>query len=203
MTFKIKDYYYKKAKKENFLARSIYKLQEIDKKYKIFHKGNTVVDLGYHPGSWVQYASQKIAPNGYVLGIDTKPINSSLSKLDNVILFKKNVFSLDNLSDFNHMEAIDIILSDMAPNTTGIKNIDQARSLELVEKVFYFIERDLKKGGRTIVKVFDGHDARLFLKNQGKYFDKFYYFKPKSTKPSSKEFFFIGLGYRKYIDGTH
>ena len=75
MGFKVKDHYFKKAKKENFLARSIYKLEEIDKKYKVINKNDFVVDLGYHPGSWIQYVSNKIGDNGRVVGIDIKEVN--------------------------------------------------------------------------------------------------------------------------------
>jgi 23S rRNA (uridine2552-2'-O)-methyltransferase len=79
MTFKVKDHFYKKAKEENYLARSIYKLEEIDDKYKVIKVGDNVLDLGYYPGSWIQYTAKKIGPNGKVIGIDIKPVNNKLS----------------------------------------------------------------------------------------------------------------------------
>ena len=93
MSFKVKDHYFNKAKKENFLARSVYKLEEIDNKYKIFQKGDRVVDLGYHPGSWTQYTARTVGEEGSVVGIDIKPINKKLT----IILLDKSIFTLLSL----------------------------------------------------------------------------------------------------------
>ena len=87
MSFKVKDHFYKKAKQDKFLARSIYKLEEIDKKNKILKQGDRILDLGYYPGSWVQYSSKKVGEKGVVIGIDIQPINKKLSHLKNVTLF--------------------------------------------------------------------------------------------------------------------
>ncbi|MAW07247.1 MAG: 50S rRNA methyltransferase [Halobacteriovoraceae bacterium] len=195
MSFKVKDHYFKKAKKENFFARSVYKLEEIDKKYKILSPGNHVLDLGYHPGSWIQYASKAVSENGKVIGIDIKPVNESL-RLSNVTIYEKDAFSLLNVSDLGVNKKFDVVLSDMAPNTTGIKDVDQIRSLELVEKVFNTLPVLLRPGGNVVVKVFDSNDAQHFLKNISKSFESFKKLKPKSTRSVSKEFFAIGLGYK-------
>ena len=195
MSFKVKDHYFKKAKKENFFARSIYKLEEIDKKYKILKPGNHVLDLGYHPGSWIQYASKAVGEAGKVVGIDIKPINESL-RLSNVDVYEKDAFSLLGVNDLGVNKKFDVVLSDMAPNTTGIKDVDQIRSLELVEKVFNTLPVILKPGGNVVVKVFDSNDAQNFLKNISKSFENFKKLKPKSTRSVSKEFFAIGLGYK-------
>ncbi len=195
MSFKVKDHYFKKAKKENFFARSIYKLEEIDKKYKILSPGGHVLDLGYHPGSWIQYASKAVGDNGKIVGIDIKPVNESL-RLQNVTVYEKDAFSLLNVSELGVNKKFDVVLSDMAPNTTGIKDVDQIRSLELVEKVFNTLPFLLKPGGNTVVKVFDSNDAQHFLKIISKSFETFKKLKPKSTRSVSKEFFAIGLGYK-------
>ena len=92
MGFKVKDHYYNKAKKDNFLARSIYKLEEIDKKFKVFKKSDRVIDLGYHPGSWIQYTSKSVSDSGRVVGIDIKPVNKKLN-LNNVTLFEMDAFA--------------------------------------------------------------------------------------------------------------
>lgn len=196
MGFKVKDYYFKKAKRENYVARSVYKLEEIDKKYKIIKKSNVVIDLGYHPGSWIQYTSQKVGEKGKVIGIDIKEVNSKLLSLKNVILFEKDAFGLSNLEDLNLVKYADVLLSDMAPNTTGIKSVDQIRSLELVEKVFAIMPYLLKKGGNLVVKVFDGGSVQNFLKSQRPRFNEFKYLRPKSTRSVSKEFFVIAKGNR-------
>ena len=161
MSFKVKDHYFKKAKKENYFARSIYKLEEIDKKYKILSPGNHVLDMGYHPGSWIQYASKAVSENGRVVGIDIKPVNESL-RLSNVTVYEKDAFSVLNVSDLGVNKKFDVVLSDMAPNTTGIKDVDQIRSLELVEKVFNTLPVLFKTGGNVVVKVFDSNDAQHF-----------------------------------------
>ena len=99
MTFKVKDHYFHKAKKENFLARSVYKLEEIDERFKIITKGNQIIDLGYHPGSWIQYTAEKIGKDGLVIGADIKEINNKLLNLSNVRLFKKDVFTIENMAE--------------------------------------------------------------------------------------------------------
>jgi 23S rRNA (uridine2552-2'-O)-methyltransferase len=192
MSFKVKDHFYKKAKKEKFLARSVFKLEEIDKKYNVLKKGEQILDLGYYPGSWVQYASKKIGEKGNVVGIDIQPINKNLENLKNVTLYEKDIFTVKSLEDLGMKEAFDVVLSDMAPKTTGIKTVDQDRSLALVENVFESLDIFLKKGGNFIIKVFDSQDAQNFLKNKKGLFKTFSFLKPKSTRSVSKEFFVIG-----------
>lgn len=192
MGFKVKDHYFKKAKKENFLARSVFKLEEIDQKYKIINKGDHVLDLGYHPGSWTQYASKKVSSAGSVTGIDIRPLNDKLMALGNVNVFEKDINDVKDLEELGVQEKFDVVISDMAPNTTGIKSVDQARSLQLVEMVFYHLPQFLKEGGNFVIKVFDSHEAQQYLKEQRSHFQKYNFLKPKSTRSVSKEFFVIG-----------
>ena len=196
MVFKVKDYYFRKAKKENFLARSVYKLEEIDQKYQVLRKGDLVLDLGYSPGSWIQFTSLAIGKEGLVIGVDIKEINNKLLNLQNVKLFKKDIFDINNLSDLEVDRKFDVVLSDMAPDTTGIKSVDQIRSLDLVEKVFKILPLFLKNGGNFVIKVFEGHEAQVFLKSNKDLFRELKYFKPKSTRSVSKEFFVIGKGFK-------
>jgi 23S rRNA (uridine2552-2'-O)-methyltransferase len=197
MTFKVKDHYFKKAKKENFLARSIYKLEEIDQKYKVISKGDSALDLGYHPGSWIQYTSQKVGPEGSVVGIDIKEVNKKVLPLKNVKVFQQDIFEVTDLSILEVDEPFDVVVSDMAPNTTGIRSVDQQRSLNLVEQVFHHLPVFLKNNGNFVIKVFDGHEAQVFLKSQKSMFKEFHFLKPKSTRSVSKEFFVIGKGFKK------
>ena len=99
MTFKVKDHYFHKAKKENFLARSVYKLEEIDQRFKILKKNDKVIDLGYHPGSWIQYTSEKIGDEGIVIGCDIKEVNQKLLNLKNVRLFNKDVLTIETMEE--------------------------------------------------------------------------------------------------------
>ena len=196
MSFNPKDHYYHKAKKENFLARSIYKLQEIDQKYKIINKGDKIVDFGYFPGSWIQYSSSKVGPDGLVVGIDIQAVSGKLSTLENVTVFERDIFSVEDVKDLGLSDKVDVVVSDMAPNTMGVQSVDQARSLELVEKVFEILPTFLRINGNMVIKVFDGNDAQVFLKTIKRQFEKTYKLKPKSTRKISKEFFFIGVGFK-------
>lgn len=194
--FKVKDHYFNKAKNENYLARSIYKLEEIDEKYKILRPGNVVVDFGYHPGSWIQYTSKVIGDNGKVVGIDVREVNKKLSGIKNVRVFQKDIFDIHDLRQLDVEDQFDVVLSDMAPNTTGIKSLDQDRSLNLVESVFGLLPKFLKPGGHFVIKVFDSQNAQNYLKNQKNLFKEFHYLKPKSTRSISKEFFVIGKNFK-------
>ena len=195
MGFKVKDHYFDKAKKDNFLARSVYKLEEIDQKFKVIAKNDIVLDLGYHPGSWMQYTFKKSWKKGFVVGIDIRELNYALNTLENVRIYKKDINDVKDLAELGLDKKVDVVVSDMAPNTTGIKSVDQIRSLQLVEMVFYHLPQFLNPGGNFVIKVFDGHEAQQFLKEQRKKFKKFQFLKPKSTRSVSKEFFVIGLGY--------
>lgn len=194
--FKVKDHYFNKAKSENYLARSIYKLEEIDEKYKILKSGMLVVDFGYHPGSWIQYTSQIIGDEGKVVGIDIREVNKKLSGIKNVRVFQKDIFDIHDLSQLGVEGQFDVVLSDMAPNTTGIKSVDQDRSLNLVESVFGLLPKFLKPGGNFVIKVFDSQHAQNYLKEQKNLFKEFHYLKPKSTRSISKEFFAIGKNFK-------
>jgi 23S rRNA (uridine2552-2'-O)-methyltransferase len=192
--FKVKDHYYHKAKSENYLARSIYKLEEIDQKYKILKPGDNVIDLGYFPGSWSQYTAPKVGPDGKVFAIDIQPVNKKL-QLPNLKTFEMDIFNLKGPQDLGHDHLFDVVLSDMAPKTTGIKTVDQARSLDLIESVFKLLPILLKPNGHFVIKVFDSHDAQVFLKANKKLFKEMNYLKPKSTRSISKEFFVIAKSF--------
>ncbi|PIP91003.1 MAG: 50S rRNA methyltransferase [Bdellovibrionales bacterium CG12_big_fil_rev_8_21_14_0_65_38_15] len=197
MKFKVKDHYFNKAKKENFLARSIYKLEEIDQKYSILKSGDKVVDLGYHPGSWIQYTSKAISDTGQVIGIDIRPLNKKLAHLKNVKLLEMSIFDVSEPADIGAEGYLDVVLSDMAPNTTGIRSVDQDRSLALVEKIFEILPIFLKEHGNLVIKVFDSQSAQDYLKSQKHLFEQLNFLKPKSTRSISKEFFVIGKNYLK------
>jgi 23S rRNA (uridine2552-2'-O)-methyltransferase len=194
--FKVKDHYFHKAKNENYLARSIYKLEEIDQRYKVLKKGNYVVDLGYYPGSWIQYTSKVIGDEGRVVGIDIQEVNKKLTGIQNVRVYQKDIFNITDLAQLDVSEPFDVVLSDMAPSTTGIQSVDQIRSLNLVESVFGLLPKFLKPGGNFVIKVFDSQDAQNYLKTQKNLFNEFHYLKPKSTRSVSKEFFVIGKNFK-------
>ena len=194
--FKVKDHYFDKAKRENYLARSIYKLEEIDQKYKVIKPGNLVVDFGYYPGSWIQYTSKIIGDEGRVVGIDIQEVNKKLSGVKNVRVYQKDIFNIADLSQLDVSEQFDVVLSDMAHSTTGIQSLDQIRSLNLVESVIGLLPKFLRPGGNFVIKVFDSQMAQNYLKEQKSRFNEFHYLKPKSTRSVSKEFFVIGKHFK-------
>ncbi len=191
--FNPKDHYYRKAKKENFVARSVFKLEELDQKFRLFEPGQQVMDLGACPGSWSQYASKKIGSSGRIIGVDMTPINV---KLDNAVFVQADLrdLNLENLLQEQGFDRkFDLVLSDMAPKTTGIRMTDQARSLELCEISLSCAERFLKPGGHFVCKFFHSDDF-LKLRDQIKnMFSKVEALKPDSTRKISKEIFLIGL----------
>ncbi|MCS6905861.1 MAG: RlmE family RNA methyltransferase [Bacteroidia bacterium] len=195
MSYKPHDFYFKKAKSENYLARSVYKLKEINERFKIFRKGQRVLDLGAAPGSWSQYAAQEVGNSGYVLGIDLKPINL---QLPNAQFVQADIFSpgLENIClKFSIPSSFDVVISDMAPQTTGMTLTDHVRSVELCYRALQLAQGSLKKGGTFVCKMLDGEDFNEFRDSLRPNFEKVQILRPKSTRKESKELFFIALGY--------
>lgn len=197
MTYKPNDHYAKKARKEQYVARSVYKLIEIDQKYRILKPGDQVLDLGASPGSWSQFASQKIGEKGKLLGMDLKKV---FLTLPNGVFIKGDINVLDfgpALELHGFTEPFDIVLSDMAPDTTSSRFTDQMKSLELCEMALQTVHRLLKPGGNFVCKIFDSGDAMSFRDDLKKCFKSVQLLRPKSVQNSSKEFFMIGMGYLK------
>ena len=200
MAYVPNDFYAQKARSESFLARSVYKLQEIEQKYHILNKKNNVLDLGASPGSWSQYAAQIIGEQGIVVGIDLTPIPLTIS---NVRFFELDVYSpeLKNiLASEGLPTSYDVVLSDMAPKTTGIRNTDQARSVALCEMALWVAQRYLKKGGHFVCKMFDNGESHAFNMELKKQFEKTDILRPKSTRKESKEIFFIAKNFKGFIE---
>lgn len=193
MAYNPQDHYFKKAKQNNFAARSVFKLEEIDQKFKILKNKQTVLDLGASPGSWSQYCSKKIGPEGRILGVDLKPVTV---KLPNAVFIQADLRDLNLSSLFVEQgfhPPFDLVISDMAPNTTGIRMTDQARSFELCELAFAISQKFLKKEGHFICKLFHSDDfikLRDMIKSD---FKHFHAVKPDSTRKISKEIFLVGL----------
>jgi 23S rRNA (uridine2552-2'-O)-methyltransferase len=193
MTYNPRDHFFLKAKKENFAARSVFKLQEIDQKFKFFKSGQVILDLGASPGSWSQYASQKIGESGRILGVDLKPVTVSLR---NGIFIQADLYDLDIEQVFlehGFRPPFDVVLSDMAPNTTGIRFTDQARSMQLCELALDVARRFLKPGGNFVCKLFHSDEFSVLRDEIKKSFEKFEAMKPESTRKISKEIFLLGL----------
>ncbi|QDK37288.1 RlmE family RNA methyltransferase [Bdellovibrio sp. NC01] len=193
MTYNPRDRYFRKAKEEGFAARSVFKLEEIDKKYKIFKPGQTVLDLGASPGSWSQYASKMVGQNGRVLGVDLSPVTV---KLNNAVFIQADLRDLnleEIFKEHGYQPPFDLVMSDMAPKTTGIRMTDQARSMELCELALDVARRFLKKDGHFICKLFHSDDFGKLRDEIKKSFAKCEAVKPDSTRKISKEIFLVGI----------
>ncbi|MEK6554442.1 MAG: RlmE family RNA methyltransferase, partial [Bdellovibrionota bacterium] len=177
MGFNPQDHFFKKAKKEGFLARSAYKLDEIQKKYKVIKPGNSVLDLGCAPGAWLQVALQIVGPKGFVEGIDLKPV---VLTAPNGNFFVKDVFRLED-SDLKGFP-YDVVMSDMAPNTSGNKFSDQAKSEELCLKVLELSDRLLRPGGNMVMKFFMGGGSKALELEVKKRFVEFNQLRPEATR---------------------
>ncbi len=197
MAYNKRDHYYHKAKEDNFAARSIYKLEEIDQKFRIIKAGMKVLDLGAAPGSWSQYLSQKVGDLGRVLGVDLIQVELSLS---NAVFIHADLRDL-NLEqvfrDHGFEPSFDGVFSDMAPRTTGIRITDQARSMELCELALNVSDRFLRPGGNFVCKFFHSDDFQELKKLMDQRFGRVEVLRPKSTRKESKEIFLIGISKKK------
>lgn len=193
MTYNPRDHFFKKAKQDNFAARSVYKLEAINKKLRLFKPGDYVLDLGASPGSWSQYVSQQVGPKGQVLGIDLKPIEV---KLDNATFIQADLYDLNleqELKSHGFDSGFQSVISDMAPKTTGIRVTDQARSTELCELALAKADQFLNKNGFFVCKLFHSDDFQNLKKMILSKYEKFEAVKPEATRSISKEIFLVGI----------
>jgi len=186
------DHYTRRAQKENYAARSVYKLAEIQKKHRVIKKGDRVLDLGCSPGSWLQYAAQQVQAQGRVIGLDLTPVTIKLP--DHVRVYTGDIHKLSEFQPEILEMGFDVVLSDMAPATTGSKFADGVRSYELCRTALTVAGQVLRTGGRFVCKIFQGEDFKTFSDQVKQQFDRMHIFKPQSSRKASREIFVIGLG---------
>jgi 23S rRNA (uridine2552-2'-O)-methyltransferase len=186
------DHYANLARKDKYPARSVYKLKEIEKKYNLIKPGHVVLDLGCAPGSWLLYACQKVGASGLVIGIDLKALEIEAPK--NANIFQSDINELDTEIWEVIDRGVDVVLSDMAPSTTGRKEVDAARSHQLCEMALYASDRSLRPGGAFVCKIFQGSDFKKFTESVKARFETMKIFKPASCRKDSKEIYVIGMG---------
>ena len=198
---KVQDYYFKKAKKENYPARSVYKLEEAQKKYQFLKTGYAVLDLGCQPGSWSIYAAKIVGPKGLVVGVDLQ-----VGKKISIVKTAEIVWLCDDIMADGIVEELQkirnnfhVILSDIAPRTSGNKWVDQQQSLNLARRVLELTGKLLERDGNLYVKVFEGEDFKEFVDSVRKSFKTVKVVKPKSSRSESREVFVLGMGYRKEV----
>jgi len=187
-----KDHFYQLAQKNDIISRAYYKLEEIDKKHQIIKKSSKVLDIGCCPGGWSQYVLNKRG-NQSVVGVDILPIEKKFN--DNFIFYNFDLNEFEKISEvfISKNYCFDVIISDIAPNTSGNQFLDQANSYNLSFLSFQFIKSFLKKGGFFLVKNFQGEDTEQLFKEIKFQFNKAMYVKPNASDKKSKEIYILGL----------
>ena len=186
------DHYTRKAKQARYPARSVYKLEDIQKKFTVIKKGGRVLDLGCAPGSWLLYAARAVEAAGSVVGVDLKPITIGLPS--NVSVLTGDIMELGGELSGRIGGEYQAVISDMAPSTTGHKGVDALRSVVLCEAALAVAVDRLATGGNFVCKIFQGGDFMSFLEQVRRMFEACKVFKPVATRKASRETYIIGLG---------
>jgi len=187
------DRYHQKAKKEGFLARAVFKLEELDTQFKLFKPGQRVLDLGCAPGSWLQYARSKVGETGILVGLDRAPLKDA----SGARIVVGDVMSIEVKDLLGDLSNFDVVLSDMAPDTSGIRNMDQARSEALFERALEIATETLAPGGNFVGKLFQGPDFKKLIESVRARFAVGKTAKPSSSRQESIEQYVVGKGFKK------
>ncbi len=188
------DEYVKRAQREGFRSRAVYKLDEINRKYGLIKPGSIVVDLGAAPGSWSQYCVSRVRPDGQVVALD----RLAMQPLSGVTWLQgdfREQAMLDELLAVLAGHPVDLVLSDMAPNTSGIKAVDHPQAMDLAELAVDFAQRCLRPGGDVLVKVFQGEGFDKLLKTLRADFGKVCVCKPSASRARSPELYLLARNY--------
>ncbi len=189
------DQYVKKSQESGYRARSAYKLEEIAEKFQLFNQTKAVVDLGAAPGGWCQVVRAKSPKTEFIIGLDLLPIEP-IEGVD----FIEGDFTADviyeELLTLLGERKIDLVLSDMAPNLSGMSAMDQPRCMLLAEMALDFCQQALQPGGAHVVKLFQGEGFDQHIQNIRQLFNKVVIYKPKSSRPRSREVFAVALGFK-------
>jgi len=206
---RVKDFYFKKAKKDNYPARSVYKLQEAQERYRFLKPGKRVLDLGCHPGSWSLYTARELGEKGLVVGVDRQETGHPAQKGHAEIHWLcYDVFSDQLVGELRRRwPGFHVLLSDMAPRTTGSQYADHQQSLRLARRVVALAEQLLHPRGAMYCKVFQGEDFPEFVRECRAWFETVKVVKPDSSRRESREVFVLGRGFdpaagrRKNVNG--
>ena len=187
------DHYARKAKQDGYPARSAYKLQEIQSRYRVILPGMNVLDIGAAPGSWSMYALASVGKKGRVVAVDLKEVSPSVAdpRLEFIL---GDAFGSDLSGRIASRAPFDAVLSDAAPSTTGSRTVDTARSCQLARSAYDLASRVLRAGGNLVVKVFQGGDELELLQRLRESFATVKTVRPEATKKSSFEMYIVALG---------
>ena len=187
----VPDPYRTKAQAEGFVARAVYKLKAIDAKYRLLQPNRRVLDLGCSPGSWLQYLAARVGPGGLVVGVDLNPPAIELTPPMHFVLGEVGGPDLEAVTALS--TAFDVVLSDMAPKTTGIRAVDQERSLTLARAAWDWAKKLLRPGGHFLVKVFEGPGIEALFKELAGAFKVCRRVKPPGSRGASKELYLLAM----------
>lgn len=196
---KVRDYYAQKAKKDKYPARSIYKLEEVQQKYNFLRRGDSVLDIGCFPGSWSLYAAQVVGPKGVVVGVDLQQTEEQ-PRPDSAPIhwLCQDIREPDFVTNVRKIRpTFRVLISDIAPKTTGNRWTDAQQSLNLVRETMNIADILLLPKGHYIVKVFQGEDFPGFVKELKSRFEMVKVLKPQSSRVESREVFVLGMGFKK------
>jgi 23S rRNA (uridine2552-2'-O)-methyltransferase len=189
-----RDQYRRLAKDQGYRARSAYKLLQINRSYNVLKKGDKVVDLGCAPGGWLQVAVKEVRPSGKVIGIDLKPVTPVVD----AIILQGSIEDSNVLSKIEEIlgSKADVVLSDLAPNVSGVWDIDHARQISLSTIALQFTQRVLRIGGSSVFKVFEGDMLKEFRSELHRNFGKVFLSKPSASRQESSELYIICLNFK-------
>ena len=189
------DEYVKRAQKEGYRSRAVYKLEELNEKDRFLQHGMTVVDLGAAPGGWSQYAVKKVGSKGRVVALDILPIEP-LAEVEILEGDFREQEVLDQLNERLENHKVDLVLSDMAPNISGMSAVDQPKVMYLAELALDFARANLASEGDLLVKLFQGESFDPYVQDLRRYFTKVKFRKPKASRPRSREVYALARGYK-------
>lgn len=193
-TFNPQDHYFHEAKKFGYVARSAFKLQEIDEKFKIFdHHSKTIIDIWCSPGSWIQYAHRVTAGKAKIIGLDLKPSVPNLENVHTYVCDATNIEQGTKIFEDNNIGKVDVIMSDLAPNTTWLKDIDALKCIGILEDTLWIYRNYLKHDGKFAIKIFMWPGFEEFVKEckDTRWAANIRVFKPKACRSISKETYVV------------
>jgi 23S rRNA (uridine2552-2'-O)-methyltransferase len=192
------DHYTRRAREERWLARSVYKLEEIDRKVRLIRSGDRVLDLGCYPGSWSQYSVVKVGPKGEVVGVDLQRPDRFSSPRFRFIA--ADVLSLDVAWLREQVGTRELVISDLAPATSGISVTDTSRSIELARRALEVALAVLKKGGHFLCKVFEGPEVKVFRAELAGHFARVQTHRPSAVRKASREIYLLAMNRREPVN---
>lgn len=189
------EYYYKKAKEENYRSRATYKLAQTINKYHFIKYGDIVVDLGAAPGGWIQAARKVVGKKGFVLGVDLKPIEPFVQPyIRTIVADMTEPGTIEQILSFLPRKA-DVVLSDMSPNISGVWEVDHARQIDLATNALKAAQKILRPNGTFFVKLFEGDLMNDFVKTLQQNFEEVKLIKPKASRSQSSEMYVLASGF--------